>query len=445
MKKILLSIFLLSAAGMAYGQLLETPVPFDSAGKILEWSQKLETRAGLFPDVADFKNAVLWKADTVYILEASNAHGRIRKPLTNSGYDSLRMKVDSFLNTSGAALVLNQEGRGAYLLWQIPLSLGWYGPAVVSLIDPERGSTKAGLYLTSAAATYFIPFFLTKNSTLTSGQEHMSIAYGFRGIAAGGALSALLGLDGSRPISGVMLATSISGQVAGYNWGKSFTKPQGRVISHYATFGMTDLPLFFNAIQEDPEEKLMSAAILAGLAGGSYLGYRLAKGKNFSDGEPTIVATSGWAGMAAGAGLYLCAFSKGDEDLIRIDARMMSTFCFMGSAAGLYCGHRYIKGYNYSRGDGFIVTGTAAGGALFGAGFGFLFAPHDNDVGMLRLITGTATVGMLGGYALGIRTVRNQEHKRLSSLEINFDGVPLGLALAVGKVKTQTSWITGRF
>ncbi|MDP2808061.1 MAG: hypothetical protein Q8O74_08005, partial [bacterium] len=400
-----------------------------------------------FPEVADFKSAVLWKADTLYTLEITAGLGRMRKPLPKSGYDTLKLKVDNFLTTSGGSLALNQEGRGAYLLWQIPLSLGWYGPAVLGIIQPEEATTGVGLYLASASASYFIPFIITNNKQVTSGQEHLSIAYGFRGIAAGAALSNILLPDSAsdKGYSAIMLATSIGGQIAGYKWGERFTKPQGRLISHYATFGMTDLPLLVATVQEEPTDNVMSAAILAGLAGGTYLGYRLAKGQNVSDGEPTIVATSGWMGMAAGAGLYLTMAGEDKNGDISPDSKALSAFSLLGNAAGLYFGHRFTKGYNYTRGDGFIVAGTTTGGALLGAGIGFLAAPKEGNTATFRIITGASTVGMLGGYALGIRTVRNQEHKRLSKLDINFDGMPLGLALAVSKTKTKIPWITGSF
>lgn len=445
MKKYFLAFSLMLASALALGQTLETPVSFDSNGKIQEWNRKKEVVARLFPDVPDFNKALLWRSDSIYTLEISSAKGRIRKALTQADFDSLRFKVDAFLVGGGKQYILDQDGRGAYLLWQIPLSLGWYGPAVVTLADPESGTTGAGLYLTSAAATYFIPFLITKNHQITSGQEHLSIAYGFRGIAAGGALSDLLGLKDSRAISGTMLATSISGQIAGFHWGKSFTKPQGRIISHYATFGMVDLPMLFVAAQNEPSDKSLSFAMLIGLAGGSYLGRRLALGQNVSEGEPTIFATSGWTGMAVGAGLYFCVFSHADHDGFTINGRQLNNLCLLGSTFGLYCGQRFTRGYNYSRGDGFIVTGTTAGGALLGAGFGFLIAPHEDGFGMLRTISGLSTVGLLGGYALGIKTVRNQEHKRFGSLDINFDGVPLGLAMAASKTQTRIPWITGIF
>lgn len=446
MKNYLLALSLMLAAGLAMGQTMETPVSFDSNGKIMEWTRKLESQASLFPEVADFKSAVLWKADTLYTLEMTTAQGRMRKPLTLSGFDSLRLRADNFLNTSGSSYSLNQEGRGAYLLWQIPLSLGWYGPAVLALTEPENGSTAAGLYLTSAAATYFLPFMLTRNSQLTSGQEHLSIAYGFRGIYAGAALSALLfDLDDSRTSSGVMLATSISGQIAGYKWGSHFTKPQGRIISHYATFGLVDLPLLGGIIHADSHDKFMASLTLTGLAGGTYLGYRLAKGQNISDGEPTIVATSGWAGMAAGAGLYIAAFVADVGNDLSINESAFYSLCLLGNAGGLYLGHKYSRGYNFTRGDGFMVTGTTAGGALLGAGLAFLITPDSDSPTAARFVMGASTVGMIGGYAIGIKSVRNQEHKRLGRLDIRFDGVPLGLALAAGKAKTKIPWITGSF
>jgi len=455
MKKYFLAFSLMLAPALALGQTMETPVSFDSNGKIMEWTRKLESQAALFPEVADFKSAVLWKADTAYTLEITAGLGRMRKPLPKSGYDTLKFKVDNFLTTSGGSLALNQEGRGAYLLWQIPLSLGWYGPAVLGIIQPEEATTGVGLYLASASASYFIPFIITNNKQVTSGQEHLSIAGGFRGITAGMAISNLLDMEDSKGYFATMLATSISGQIAGYHYGKYFTKPQARMISNYATFGMIELPLASILLKTEYETgesflRAQSAYLMAGMAGGAYLGYKLAYRKNYSDGQPAIIATAGWTGLLAGYGAYF--FLRGPYDgssfgFSSTDAKTATLMALSTSATGLYLAHRYTKGYTFSRGDGFLVMGSTAAGGLLGCGLGFLIYPtgESEEEDVFQTVCGLSSLGLMAGYALGLHSVRNQNHKSLGSLEINFDAVPLGLALAANKTKTKIPWITGSF
>jgi hypothetical protein len=445
MKRYILAFSFLLVSGLALGQTMETPVSFDSGGKIMEWTRKMEAGVCLFPDVADFDRALLWKADSAYVLELFSSQGRVRRPLTPAGLDSLKTSVDAFLAGQGRQYGLNQEGRGDLLWWQIPLSLGWYGPAVVAIADPDNGSVGTGLYLISAAATYYIPFMLTKNSQITPAQAHMSIAYGVSGIFAGGALSALLGVDDYRGYCGIMLGTSISGQVSGFSWGKRFTKPQSQMISQYSVFGMVDLPLFIGTLAEDPDEKLFSAAALAGIGGGTYLGHRIANGKDISEGEPVLSETSGLTGMGTGIGLYVALAGKDSIGELDISGRAMCAAMLAGTAGGLYLGHKLSKGYSFTKSDGLIIQGATYGGALLGAGIGFLAAQSGTGADKARIVCGTSTLGLLGGYYLGMKTVRNQEHKRFSGLDINFDGVPLGLALAASKTKTRIPWITGSF
>ena len=445
MNKYFLAFSLMLVSALALGQTMETPVSFDSGGKIMEWDRKMETQVSLFPEISDFERALLWKADSSFVLELFSNKGRIRRPLTPANLDTIRNTVEAFLAGQGRHYGLNQEGRGELLWWQIPLSLGWYGPAVVAIANPDNGSVGTGLYLTSAAAAYYIPFMLTKNSQITPAQAHMSIAYGFTGIFAGGALSALLGVDDYRCYCGIMLGTSISGQVSGFSWGKNFTKPQAQMISQYSDFGMVDLPLLVGVLAEDPNEKLISAAALAGIGGGTYLGHRIAKGKDISEGEPVISETSGLTGMAAGVGLYITLAQKDTRGDLDISGRAMCTVMLAGNAGGLFLGRKLSKGYSYSKGDGLIVEGATYGGALLGAGIGFLAGQNGTGADKARVVCGSATLGLLGGYYLGIKTVRNQEHKRVSKLEINFDAVPLGLAMAASKTKTKLPWITGSF
>ncbi len=455
MKKYILAFSILLVSSLASGQILEMPVSFDTNGKIMEWGAKLEAQARLFPETEGYQNAAIWKSDSLYLLEILTEQGRLRKTLTLSGLDSMRMRVDAFFSRQDKTFNLNQEGRGAYLLWQIPLSLGWYGPAVLGIVQPKEATTGVGLYLASASASYFVPFIITNNKQVTSGQEHLSIACGFRGITVGGAISNIFDMQDSKAYFATMLATSISGQVAGYHYGRYFTKPQARMISNYATLGMVEVPLASVLFKTDygTEKSFLRAQsiyLLTGLAGGGYLGYKLANNKYRSEGQPSIIATAGWTGLLAGTGAYF--FLRGPYDGSSFEfssgeAKIATLMALCTSVSGLCLAHKYTRGYTFTRGDGYIVMGSTAGGALLGCGLGFLMHPtgesESNEV--FQSVSGLSSLGMMAGYALGIYSVRKQNNKRLGNLEINFDGVPLGLAMVACKAKTQIPWITAKF
>ena len=454
MKIAYLLIALLALVSASPGQALERPASFDPAGRITEWTRKLESDAGLFPELTGFQRARLWQGDSSFVIEIDTEQGRLRRGITPQGLDSLRERVALYLSGQGRRYALNQDGRGAYLLWQIPLSLGWYGPAVVAIIQPSSGVTSTGLYLTSAASSYSLPFMITRNRQVTPGQEHMSIAGGIRGIAAGGAIAILTGSDDASVNSSIMLTTSIAGQIAGYNWGKSFTKPQGRIISHYATFGMNDVPLLLAAItfdeDKDPavDDKLMAAGSLIGLAGGTVLGHSLAAGRDISEGTPSIIANSGWAGMAAGCGLYFSLQPQKEIGGVGIHARTLMMSGLAGNVAGLYLGHRLVRGYSFSRSEGYLAIGTTAGGALLGAGIGFLVSPTEgayHEGNMLRTITGLSTLGLAGGYALGMMTVRKQYNRTQGPAGLRLELNPLGPAMLAAKRQAAVPWVTARF
>jgi hypothetical protein len=257
-----------------------------------------------------------------------------------------------------------------------------------------------------------------------------------------------------------MLATSISGQIAGYHYGKHFTKPQARMISNYATLGMAYLPLFSALIKDHYEDeesfvRAQSYYMLAGLAGGGYLGYRLAHDKYCSDGQPTIIATAGWTGLLAGAGAYFAingpyetgALGGHSFEISSGEAKLATLMALSTSASGLYLAHKYTKGYTFSRGDGFIVMGSTTAGGLLGCGLGFLIHSSGDleNNGFFQTVSGLSSLGLVTGYALGLYSVRNQEHKYLGNLGFSIDGAPLGLALAASKTPCKIPWISATF
>jgi hypothetical protein len=119
-----------------------------------------------------------------------------------------------------------------------------------------------------------------------------------------------------------------------------------------------------------------------------------------------------------------------------------------GNVAGLYLGHRLVRGYSFSRSEGYLVIGTTAGGALLGAGIGFLVSPTEgayHEGNMLRTITGLSTLGLACGYALGMATVRKPYNKSQGPTGIRLELNPLGPAMLAAKRQAAGPWVTARF
>ncbi|MCU0607763.1 MAG: hypothetical protein MUF78_10185 [Candidatus Edwardsbacteria bacterium] len=409
---------------LASGQALEQPVSFDAGGRISEWSARMEAQARLFPDIGGFQKALLWRADTALSLEIFTARGRLRRELTVAGFDSLRAGVAAFLHAQGGDLLIDRSGRGTMLWGQLPLSLGWYGPAVVALLDPNDGSTATGLYLLSASASYYVPLAMTAHGQITKAQAGLTLNYGYLGLPVGWAIPGLFSADDYKAYMAAMLVTSIGGQLTGFRLARAMTEPQAALAASYTFFGAAQGTLLALTLQQNVTFQKTSVGILAGTGLGCAAGLLYCRRPGVSAGEPDVITASGVCGGLVGfhAALLLA-------DLDDNTHRPFSGAALAGSAAGLWLGHRLARGYDLSKSDGTIVAGAAAGGYLLGAGIGYLLMPtHSGDDAKVRTLAGATIAGLAGGYALGLSIVRRPANRavRSSSLEIGIN--PLGLA-----------------
>ncbi|MRR09550.1 hypothetical protein EG831_05665 [bacterium] len=428
---------------LAPGQPLEQPVSFDAGGQVTEWSAKMETRARLFPDVDGFRKALLWRADTAVSLEVFTARGRLRRELTVAGLDSLRAAVAAFLRGQGGDLLIDRSGRGTMLWGQLPLSLGWYGPAVVALVEPDNGSTATGLYLLSASASYYVPLAMTAHSPITKAQAGLTLNYGYLGLPVGWAIPGLFSADDYKAYMAAMLAASIGGQLAGFRLARTMNEPQAALAASYTFFGAAQGTLLALTLQRDATFQRTSAGILAGTGLGCAAGLWYCRRPGVSAGEPDVITTSGVCGGLVGfhAALLLA-------DLDDNTHRPFTGAALAGSAAGLWLGHRLARGYDLSKSDGTIVAGAAAGGYLLGAGVGYLLMPsQSDDDAKVRTLAGASIAGLAGGYVLGLSIVRQPANRDARSWSPEIGINPLGLAaLAADRPGRQRiPFLYGRF
>jgi hypothetical protein len=311
------------------------------------------------------------------------------------------------------------EGRGSFLIQQIPLGI-WYGVGMGLLLTDDNTSAKttAALMMVGASAFYFVPMAIIWDKPMSVAQAHLSVALGDRGIPAGFALSDLLGVGRGqrydsfyhapvetmnlRPQFGVMVATSLGSQIGGYFLARNLTLGRATLVTAYSDFGWADGLLAAAAVRtasDDEHEVRLSPYFLVGLVGGTTAGWFRQKRWDCTEGQVTFDRTAGILGAAIPPALIWSVTGWGEEDK---QPAWLATAAILGNVAGVYFAEQAMKDAPLSSGDGYIVAGCTAGGALFGAGLGYLFSSENSAEGM-RPVVGVATLGAVGGMYLGGR------------------------------------------
>jgi len=429
---------LLLAAGLALSADVHTPVGFDSRGSVRELSQTANRVSGAFPQFSGFLRIVAWQADSLYLVEVYHADGS-RTPLllTPAEFAAARQRVDAALAARKPGAV-NQEGRGSFLLQQIPLALGYYAPAMLWLAQPSDARLGTSLYLLTAAAGYGIPLGLTWHLPMSTAQASLSAGLGWR---AG--LTAVLVRDlftHDLPVQDYsdtpfwMLLASIGGQVGGYQLARPLSTGQASYIMTLSDFGAGDGILFSLFVQQfynwpegyfDPHHTENDISTFAGQVGGAWLGHWLAQSRRLTDGQADFIRTTGILGALLPNGLY---FTLAGPNLDRRwDLALVLGLGIAGNVAATWWADRYIQDVPLTLGNNLIVVGASISGGLLGAGIGFLATPMESEH-QPQVIAGLATAGTAAGYWGGLQLARTLSGNRAQSSRLRLD---LNLADAV--------------
>lgn len=385
--------------GLAIGQATEKPLSFDTGGRVYRLKPAESAAIAAFPELAGFDHLELWRTTAGPVLEVYRPDGaRERTDISEERLVRIRQQVDSVFASPGA-LPLNQEGRGSFLLQQIPLALGVYGPAVVLMAEPSSSQVGVALYLTTSSACFFVPMYALRNAEMTQAQAHLCVAYGYRGALSGVALSQIVGATTGQAWATISLVTSISGQFAGYALARDLSLGRATLVTTYTDFGIVD-GLGLGAVLRtlsgtESEGRIVYAGGLAGAVAGTYFGRVRARDWDCTEGQVVVDRTGGILGMGVPISLYaaLTDFSAdADANIVWV-----SLLGIAGNIGGVYVAERQTRDLPLTTGNGYIVAGMTAGGALLGGGLGIL--TNEPRVMALTAATGGA-VGFYGGIAL---------------------------------------------
>jgi hypothetical protein len=410
----------------------EVQVPLDRSGRIERIDAQLAKRLGAFGDrFPGFTEARLFRApDSTFTLEVTMARGgqilRERVPLSPAGADSLRDRVTLLIAEKAPQMGRNQEGRTLLIASTTLLGLGFYGWALPVAGDVNNDQTAVGIYLLTAAGSFFLPFAATGGHEVTYGMTDLAIHGATRGIVHGILVYQLFA--GNENTSNGNIGSAVVGSLAeglgGYVWAQRTHMSAGSAttIGTLSDFGMFEgfgAAALADYYDNDHNEQA-SAVILAGSAVGAAGGAVLAGNRRYSYGDAAVMRNAGILGAFA-AEMITDWFKPEDNAYI--------TAAMVGGVVGLAAGDRLVANTDFSVNQSVLVTlGMVAGGAL-GLGVGYVSSGSSSDNGTLLLTSSMigSALGFAGTYMSALSTARPGREGRSS---LRLDVSPLAPLLA---------------
>ncbi len=433
------ALFLIVAApARLHAQVVERPVPFDSAGRVFVMTPFIAERAALqapwWPVSGDFTQARLYTAnDSSYILTVARRSGVVeRYTLTGADRDAIRAIVSRLPR---AVLEPRNDARNAFVRNQTILGIFLYGPTFAGAFANNTAGATAG-YFVVAGGSFFAASEISRRMLVTRAQSDLSTNMGHNIAAAGWATMYLLGdEDNHRGQSAGAFVGGLTGAVLGLRVARNMTEADaigagfGSNVSALIALGTVEAirgdhgcsqPTAGGALDCGRiSDKAEVATILAAGLVGYPLGVLYPRNAtyNVTPGDiQTLYATTG-LGILAGVSFLP-------------ESPKTSTAWFAGTAGGvlgMIAGDRFlVRRYDHSRGDGSRITLGTYAGALMGAGVAALF---DTDLGNPQLVFGAATVGGLIGLIASEKYVEASADAGRRGARISFNSASI-LSLA---------------
>jgi hypothetical protein len=382
-------------------QVVERPVPFDSAGRVMTISPSLAARLALsapsWPVTGDFVEARLFdRRDGRFVLVIERKDRTVeRYELSGEARDALQRATTAALRGTGGlttgerADVTSEPARGQFVRDQTLAGAIVYGPALAAMTD---GSASGALYLGAIGAAFFTSAQLAKGRTISRAQNHMSTDGIWRGAAIGSALyyAAVGDDDRNNAHIAALLGGSLAGSIIGFQAGRPFTDGEAEGATFGSTFvGLTTAGVIGAAGGYDGNGRGVAAGIVGAAVTGYPLGLRYVRRAPYAvtAGDVTALSTSSLVGALAA----VTAVVDGDPSDQTIAAVLTGGF-----VAGALLGDRLIvRRYDLTASEGHLMQlGAVAGGVL---GLVLPLAAKSEDG---AVYTGLSALGAIAGMVL---------------------------------------------
>ncbi len=446
-----LSAFLLfCVASRLDAQVIERPVPFDSAATVMVLNPMIAERAGLgppsWPVAGDFVEARLYTVtDSSYILTVRRSTGVVeRYNLSAADREAIRVSVSRL--PPDVVRERNDAGN-SFIRNQTLLGLAVYAPAFAYSIGENAVGATAG-YLVVAGGSFFAASEIARRNFISRAQNDLSFNTGRNGALGAWGLAYLLGAE-DRAQAGAAFIGGIAGTAVGLGWGRGMTEAEAVGAGFGADLGALIGWGTVSTIDGDPDcgfdanevyscrdrigDKAKVLTILASGLAGYPLGILYPKNSSYNV-TPGDIQTL-WPAAAVGA---LAGISFLPESPKESHAWGAAT---LGGIFGVLAGDRFlVRRRDHSRTDaGRLTLGTVAGG-LMGGGVAALI---DTDLGNPQMVFALTTLGGLTGLIVTERTIDPRRDAGRQRVRVTFN--PSGLVMLATGTQGMHSLFTVRF
>ena len=447
------TMLLVFAPCAARSQVVERPVPFDSAAFVTVLTPSLAQRAVLvtpaWPVTGEFSEARLYSgSDSAYVLVVTRRSGVVeRYNVSHADREAIRVALSRLPRET---LVPRNDARNAFIRNQTSLGLAVYGPAFATALSGNSAGATAG-YLVVAGGTFFAASEISRRMFISRAQNDLSTDTGLKGAGFGLGLMYILNADRTGQGGGAFVG-GLAGTALGLRFGRSMTEAEavgagfGSTVGALIAFGLSE------AVEKDrecsfegqpggcfvvddgrPHHRGKVATILAGGLIGYPLGVLYPRNANYNvtPGDIQVLGTTGVIGAAA-AGAFLSENS---------DENAAAAVLTVGGILGIIAGDRFLaQRYDHSRTDASrLALGTGAG-ALMGLGIAVLVNRDDPSP---RLIFGLSALGGLTGLIITEKYIGTRVDAGRRGARISFN--PAAIGFAAVKARGNHSLITVRF
>jgi hypothetical protein len=438
------------AATDLHAQVVERPVPFDSAGRLVVMTpyiaQRADLRAPWWPVSGDFTEARMYTVnDSTYVLAVGRRTGVVeRYTISAVDRDAIRAIVSRLPID---VITARTDARNSFVKGQSFLGLAAYGPAFAYAIGDNGAGQTAG-YLVVAGGTFFAASEISRRISISRPQADLSFNMGTNGTLAGWATMYLVRATDHAQAAGAFVG-GLTGTALGLTFARGMTEADavgaafGSDVGALIGWGAMEALRGEQTCTSDPalgfscRRSFSARAEVMGILAAGIVGYPLGllyprnARYRVTPGDISTLWSTALVGATTGAA-FLGAHSSG---------RAIATTVTAGGVLGIIAGDRFlVQRYDHSRTDGGrVLLGTFAGG-LMGAGVASIF-DHDNPGP--HLISGFAAVGSLAGIIVTERYLDPPADAGRPRLSVTFN--PTGLAALATRTPGNHSLLNVRF
>lgn len=453
-----LSLVLTAREGRA--QAVETPIPFDSAGRVMVLTPLMAARLELGPPAwrvtGDFTEARLYQlGDQSFVLTVRRRDGSVeRYSLTAGDRDYLRARTSTLpVNITGELTQRVEQGiesaraqvtratrNSKFVRDQTILGLAVYAPSFARTLTSDVPGQVAA-YILAAGGTFFAASQYADDYVITEPQRKLSTSLAI----AGGAMGYGIGYGAKASASGTALGVFV-GSLAGTGAGLYFGQTMSDVNVAAANFGALSTAAVAGAAMAaiTPRDSLghrkswPTRGEALGLVGAGIVGYSLGglypstAHYNVTGGDIYSLLVTGGIGTLGAA-----AISEG----VGANSRSEEIALAGGYVVGVLAGDRLlVRRFDHSDDQAGILALSAVGGGLMGAGiYALVDRNRTNDAAPLAL----ATAGAIAGVTVAEYVMSPASDGKRTASRLSVD--PTALLLAASKVPGEHAIVRVRF